>query len=166
MPILLYQGLGNGREKVYLYHTDAKQKKPKATSTDKVKNIVKTTENTKATLINKKKQWVYKNSFYQFLFNIADNNHEYIQQTNEFNLPNSWITLSVKQAKSLEQQVKKNQAQMAKDGQTYVMKKMKEAMLANPQMDEVTQKQISEKFQKEYQEKIFAELIEKVKNEN
>lgn len=55
---------------------------------------------------------------------------------------------------------------MAKDGQTYVMKKMKEAMLANPQMDEVTQKQISEKFQKEYQEKIFAELIEKVKNEN
>ena len=166
MPILLYQGLGNGREKVYLYRTDAKQKKPKATSTDKVKNIVKTTENTKATLINKKKQWVYKNSFYQFLFNIADNNHEYIQQTNEFNLPNSWITLSVKQAKSLEQQVKKNQAQMAKDGQTYVIKKMKEAMLANPQMDEVTQKQISEKFQKEYQEKIFAELIEKVKNEN
>lgn len=165
MPILLYQGLGNGREKVYLYRTDANQKKPKATSTDKVKNIVKTTENTKATLINKKKQWVYKNSFYQFLFNIADNNHEYIQQTNEFNLPNSWITLSVKQAKSLEQQVKKNQAQMAKDGQTYVMKKMKEAMLANPQMDEVTQKQISEKFQKEYQEKIFAELIEKVKNE-
>lgn len=166
MPILLYQGLGNGREKVYLYRTDAKQKKPKATSTDKVKNIVKTTANTKATLINKKKQWVYKNSFYQFLFNIADNNHEYIQQTNEFNLPNSWITLNVKQAKSLEQQVKKNQAQMAKDGQTYVMKKMKEAMLANPQMDEVTQKQISEKFQKEYQEKIFAELIEKVKNEN
>ncbi len=166
MPILLYQGLGNGREKVYLYRTDAKQKKPKATSTDKVKNIVKTTENTKATLINKKKQWVYKNSFYQFLFNIADNNHEYIQQTNEFNLPNSWITLSVKQAKSLEQQVKKNQAQMAKDGQTYVMKKMKEAMLANPQMDEVTKKQIIEKFQKEYQEKIFAELIEKVKNEN
>ena len=52
------------------------------------------------------------------------------KQTNEFNLPASWVTLSVKQAKSLEQQVKKNQAQMAKDGQTYVMKKMKEAMLS------------------------------------
>lgn len=165
MPILLYQGLGNGREKVYLYRTDANQKKPKATSTDKVKNIVKTTENTKATLINKKKQWVYKNSFYQFIFNIADNNHEYIKQTNEFYLPASWVTLSVKQAKSLEEQVKKNQAKMAKEVQAYVMKKMKEAILTNPQMDEVAQKQLSEKFQKEYQSKAIAEIIQKVKNE-
>ena len=165
MPILLYQGLGDGTEKVYLYRTDEQQKKPKATKTDKVKNVVKTIDGTKATLINKKKQWVYKNSFYQFLFNISDNNHEYIKQTNEFNLPTFWVTLSVKQAKSLEEQVKKNQAQMAKEGKEYVMEKTKEAILANPQMDEVTQKQLSEKIQKEYQAKVFAEIIQKVKKE-
>ena len=55
MPILLYQGLGDGTEKVYLYRTDEQQKKPKATKTDKVKNVVKTIDGTKATLINKKK---------------------------------------------------------------------------------------------------------------
>ena len=82
IPILLYQGLGNGTEKVYLYRTEKQQKKPKATSTEKVKNVVKTIDGTNAYLTNKKKQWVYKNSFYQFLFNIADNNHEYIEQTN------------------------------------------------------------------------------------
>lgn len=165
IPILLYQGLGNGTEKVYLYRTEKQQKKPKATSTEKVRNVVKTIDGTKAYLTNKKKQWVYKNSFYQFLFNIADNNHEYIEQTNEFNLPTSWITLSVKQAKSLEKQIKNNQAQMAQEGKTYVMKKMEAAIMANPQMDEITQKQLSEKFQKEYQAKVFAEIIQKVKNE-
>lgn len=120
---MLYQDLGDGTEKIYLYRTDEQQNKPKATDTNKVKNVVKTIDGTKAYLINMRKQWIYKNSFYQFLFNIADNNHEYIRQTNEFNLPTSWVTLSVKQAKSLEEQVKKNQAQMAIEGQAYVMKK-------------------------------------------
>ena len=109
MSILLYKGLGDGTEKVYLYRTDEQQKKPKITNTDKVKNVVKPIDGTKAYLTNKKKQWVYKSSFYRFLFNIADNNHEYIKQTNEFYLPTSWVTLSVKQAKALEEQVKKNQ---------------------------------------------------------
>ena len=54
---------------------------------------------------------------------------------------------------------------MAKEGQAYVMKKMKEAILNNPQMDEVAQIQLSEKFQKEYQSKTIAEIIQKVKNE-
>lgn len=43
--------------------------------------------------------------------------------------------------------------------------KMEAAIMANPQMDEITQKQLSEKFQKEYQAKVFAEIIQKVKNE-
>lgn len=54
---------------------------------------------------------------------------------------------------------------MAKEGQAYVMKKMKETVLTNPQMNEVAQKQLSEKFQKEYQAKAIAKIIQKVKNE-
>lgn len=53
---------------------------------------------------------------------------------------------------------------MAKEGQAYVMKKMKETVLTNPQMNEVAQKQLSEKFQKEYQAKAIAKIIQKVKN--
>ncbi len=41
MPILLYQGLGDGTEKMYLYRTDEQQKKPKATDTNKVKMLLK-----------------------------------------------------------------------------------------------------------------------------
>lgn len=37
---------------------------------------------------------------------------------------------------------------MAKEGQAYVMKKMKETILTNPQMNEVAQKQLSEKIPK------------------
>lgn len=41
LPILLYQSLGNGTEKVYLYKTNNNQKKPKAIKLDKVSTKVK-----------------------------------------------------------------------------------------------------------------------------
>lgn len=166
IPILLYQSLGNGTEKVYLYRTDDQQINPKATNTDKVKNVVQTIGGSKAYLINKKKQWVYKNTFYQCLFDIVmDNNHEYIEQTNNFNLPTSWATLNVKQVKSLEEQIKNKQAQIAEEGQIYVMKKINETILDNQQLNKNTQKQFIEKFQKEYQTKIIDEMIQKMKND-
>ena len=59
--------------------------------------------------------------------------------------------------------IKDEYFEFAKDEK--LMKKMKEAILTNPQMDEVAQKQLSEKFQKEYQSKAIAEIIQKVKNE-
>ena len=66
MPILLYQGLGDGTEKVYLYRTDEQQKKPKATNTDKVKNVVKPIDGTKAYLTNKKNNGFIKIAFINF----------------------------------------------------------------------------------------------------
>ena len=41
IPILLYQDLGDGTEKMYLYRTNKQQKKPKATDTNKVKMLLK-----------------------------------------------------------------------------------------------------------------------------
>ncbi len=57
--MLLYQALGDGTEKVYLYRTSEDQKKPKATGTDNETNKVERTTG-QAQKVAKTTYWVYK----------------------------------------------------------------------------------------------------------
>ena len=88
--MLLYQALGDGTEKVYLYRTNEDQKKPKATGTDNETNKVERTTG-QAQKVAKTTYWVYKNDMYKFWFNLADNNHEYASRVNTFKIPADWI---------------------------------------------------------------------------
>lgn len=160
--ILLYQPLGNGSEKVYLYKTDSKQKKPKQTGTDSVKNSVVTGAET-AQKVTKTTTWVYKSDAYKLLFNIADNNHQYVKRSNTFEIPDSWVQLSVAQAKKLAQLVADNKAQMTTDAKAYVQEKMTAALTADPTMDAAAQKAASEKFAAEFQQQAFAKLVAQAK---
>jgi hypothetical protein len=97
--LLLYQPLGDGTEKIYLYKTDTDQEEPKQTGTDKVTNVVETGADS-AQLETKTTRWVYKSDLSRFLFGIADNDGQYVSRTNTFSLPDSWEVLSVDQAKN------------------------------------------------------------------
>lgn len=55
----LYKALGNGKEKVYLYRTNEKQEKPKATGTDNETNKVEKTDGD-AEKVTKTTYWEYK----------------------------------------------------------------------------------------------------------
>ncbi len=61
--LLLYQPLGDGTEKIYLYKTDADQEEPKQTGTDKVTNVVETGADS-AQLETKTTRWVYKVTYH------------------------------------------------------------------------------------------------------
>ncbi|MFR2689918.1 MAG: DUF4811 domain-containing protein, partial [Enterococcus faecium] len=98
--MLLYKALGNGKEKVYLYRTNEKQEKPKATGTDNETNKVEKTDGD-AEKVTKTTYWEYKNDMYKFWFNIADNNHEYDSRVNTFKIPETWVELSTDQASKL-----------------------------------------------------------------
>ncbi len=99
LSMLLYQPLGDGTEKIYLYRTDESQKKPKQTRMDHVTNHV--VENAKAAeKETKTTRWTYKNDVYRFLFGIAGNDEEFIREENTFSLPDSWALLTVDQAKN------------------------------------------------------------------
>ncbi|MGQ5708987.1 DUF4811 domain-containing protein [Lactobacillus sp. PSON] len=122
LPILLYQPLGNGTEKVYLYKNYDGEKKPKAISTEKMSAKVVKSKNPTMTI--KTTTYVYKNTFSRLMFGIFKHNNELKNRQYTFKVPNSWHVLSVKQAKNLQKEMAKKQALLKK--QMLLQKKMQQ----------------------------------------
>lgn len=163
--LLLYQPLGDGSEKVYLYKTEAQQKKVTATKTDQVTNTVKTNQAT-AQLVTTTKRWVYRSDWYRFLFGIADNNHEYISQVNTFEIPTDWSVLSVAQAKAFGQLMKERKDSLAAEGKVYVTKQVTEAMMKNPKLSPAEQGELVKKATATYQAQAIAAALAEVQKGN
>lgn len=164
LSMLLFQPLGDGSENVYLYKTDKKQTKPLQTGTNKVKNTVAKT-NKEAYLETKTTRWVYKNSLYRFLFNIAENDKQYVRRSNTFYLPDSWLELSVSQAKKLGKLVEEKQATLKAETEQYVQENMQRVLMENPAMDEKTQKEKITQFTEAFQKEAIAKLVAEAKKE-
>ncbi|GAO99161.1 DUF4811 domain-containing protein [Fructobacillus ficulneus] len=94
--ILSYQPVGtSGKEKVYIYRaTDKSTKatiaKPDLKTTTSLQNI----DGNVAYKVTTNKTYVYRNSFFKFLFGIADNNHELKSSHVTYQVPPTWIALS------------------------------------------------------------------------
>ena len=160
--LLLYQPLGDGTEKIYLYKTDASQSEPKQTGTEQVTNIVETGAD-EAQLSSNTTRWVYQNDVYRFLFGIADNENEYIERTNTFSVPDAWFVLSVDQAKKLASLAKEQADTMKTEGQMYVQEKMQAALMADPTMDESEKQAKIAEYTAAYQAEAMKKLVEEVK---
>ncbi|EOS8039321.1 DUF4811 domain-containing protein [Enterococcus hirae] len=160
--MLLYQALGDGTEKVYLYRTSEDQKKPKATGTDNETNKVERTTG-QAQKVAKTTYWVYKNDMYKFWFNLADNNHEYASRVNTFKIPADWIELSTDQAKTLAQRVKEQQSTMESDAKAFVQEGLMKAMTENPAMTPEEQATLSKELATQFQQQALTKLVEEVK---
>ncbi|MBG0500725.1 DUF4811 domain-containing protein [Enterococcus faecium] len=162
--MLLYKALGNGKEKVYLYRTNEKQEKPKATGTDNETNKVEKTDGD-AEKVTKTTYWEYKNDMYKSWFNIADNNHEYDSRVNTFKIPETWVELSTDQAAKLAELVKKQQSTMESEAKAYVQDGMVKAMTENPKMSKAEQEQRTKALAAEFQQQAFAKLVKEAKGE-
>jgi hypothetical protein len=162
MDLLLYQPLGDGTEKIYLYRTDESQEKPKQTRDEYVTNhVVENAES--AQKETKTTRWTYKSDFYRLLFGIADNDKQFIKEENTFSIPDSWALLTVDQAKKLASLAEEQQESMKTEAQAYIQEKMQAALTADPTMDEAEQKAKISEFTAEYQKEAMAKLIEEAK---
>lgn len=164
MNMLLYQPLGDGTEKIYLYKTNDSQKKPKTTGTDHVSNIVKTNQK-KSQLKTEKTYWVYKNDTTKFWFGLSSKNHQLVKERNTFDVQNEWFVLSTTQAKKLAKLAQENKNTMQNDAKLFVQEKVKTAMMQNPTMDQTTQQKIIQEATSEYQHQVMAKLIAKIEKE-
>lgn len=164
MNMLLYQPLGDGTEKIYLYKTNDSQKKPKTTGTDHVSNIVKTNQK-KSQLKTEKTYWVYKNDTTKFWFGLSSKNHQLVKERNTFDVQNEWFVLSTTQAKKLAKLAQENKSTMQNDAKLFVQEKVKTAMMQNPTMDQTTQQKIIQEATSEYQHQVMAKLIAKIEKE-
>ncbi|EPH95719.1 hypothetical protein D920_02246 [Enterococcus faecalis 13-SD-W-01] len=160
--MLLYQPLGDGSEKVYLYKTKEDQKKPTATGTDSVTNKVVETSD-KAQKETKTTYWVYKNDMYKFWFGLAGNDHEYDKKVNTFKLPEDWVVLSTDQAKELAKLAEKNKPAMEEEAKSYIQQEMMKKMAENPKMSKEEQAALTKELAAQYQKQAFAKMVEEVK---
>lgn len=112
LPMLLYQPLGNGTEKIYLYKTSDKQKKPQAIKTDKMKAEVKSANAPKLKIITSR--YTYKNNWNKILFGIFGRDNELKERKYVFYVPKNWKVLSIKQAQELQKKMQTQAAMMKK----------------------------------------------------
>lgn len=156
--MLLYQPLGNGTEKVYLYKTNESQKKPKTTGTDHVSNVVKKNQR-KTQLRTDKTYWVYQNNTVKFWFGLSSKNHQLIKEKNTFDVQKNWTILSTNQAKKLAKLVQKNKTSMEATAKTFVQEKVTAAMMQDPTMDQSAQQKIIQQATADYQQQAMQKLI-------
>ncbi|MGM0214268.1 DUF4811 domain-containing protein [Enterococcus sp. AZ109] len=159
--LLLYQPLGNGTEKVYLYKTKQEQKKPTATGTDLVANHLKTGQE-KAQLIEKKTYWTYKNDTAKRWFNLTSKDHELIKEDNTFEVSDDWFVLTTEQAKKLAKLAAENQAALAEQAKAFVQEKVAQAMMQNPSLDQAAQQQIAQQATNDFQKYAMANIVAEV----
>ncbi|MBD5429121.1 DUF4811 domain-containing protein [Lactobacillus sp.] len=120
LPILLYQPLGNGTEKIYLYKTP-NSKKLVATKTDKM--ATKINKNAKTAKIEiRTTRYIYKDKLNEVMFSIFGHNNELKKREYVFSLPKNWQVLSVKKAKELQKQMQKRAALLKKQQQIQMNK--------------------------------------------
>lgn len=110
LPLLLYQPLGNGTEKVYLYKTNNEQKKPNAIKLDKVSTEIK--HSAQANLQIETTRYVYRDNFSRIMFGVFAHDNELKQRKYIFSIPTSWKVISTKDMQKLQKQMQeKMQAQ-------------------------------------------------------
>ena len=110
LSLLLYQPLGNGTEKVYLYKTNNEQKKPKAIKLDKVSTEIK--HSAQANLQIETTRYVYRDNFSRIMFGVFAHDNELKQRKYIFTIPSSWKVISTKDMQKLQKQMQeKIQAQ-------------------------------------------------------
>ncbi|MFD0898376.1 DUF4811 domain-containing protein [Loigolactobacillus binensis] len=161
--LLLYQPLGNGHEKIFIYKNSTTQKKVAHTTADvTTTSSVTKTSSQSAKLVTKTSRYVYRNGFYRFLFAGVGNNHEFKARHHEFKVGRDWVILSTTQAKKLQQQAKTAQAKMKTQLAAAVKAKMTAAIKQNPQMtteqQQALQKQYTTAAKQQAQQQLLAQL--------
>lgn len=162
MNMLVEQKLGTKDEKIVVYKLPH-ESKTKHTQTDiHTTNKYKHIAGTEAKLVTKTKQYVYKNQFYKLLFAGLGDGSVYKSRTNTFELPDNYVVLTAKQAKSLQKQAKtskKQQAAQKQQMQAVIKQQMMAAMQKNPTMTPEQQKAL----QKQIVAKVTAAAMDKQK---
>lgn len=107
LPMLLYQPLGNGTEKIYLYKTNNAEKKPKAIQTEKTSAKVKSANKPLVTI--KTTRYTYSNGWNKFMFGIFGHDNELKHRQYTFSVPKNWKILSINEAKALQKKLLKQE---------------------------------------------------------
>lgn len=87
--VLLYQGIGNGRERVYLYRNNPLEHGLK--KTNPMKGTVQLNRHARVSrLVVTRRTRVYRSEEFRLLFSAGVDNHQFVSQNWQFDLPDGW----------------------------------------------------------------------------
>lgn len=162
MNVLLYQGLGNGSEKIYIYKTNASQKKPLTTKTTKYSTkLTKTNKN--STLKVTTERYIYKNSLSKLLFGIFGNNNDLKHRYYHFRINKNWYILSTSQAKQLAKLISANKTTMQQEISTSVKSYLAKELAKNPTLSQSQQKLLMQQAEIKATKNILDRYVAEIK---
>jgi len=100
-----------------------------------------------AQLLTTTKRYTYKNNFFKMFYAGLGTNHQYISRVNKFEITNDWIVLTPKQVKTLQAQMKSQQANSKKMLAAVIKKQVMAARMQDPAMTPAQQAALVKKIQ-------------------
>lgn len=158
LDTLLYQPLGTGSERVYLYKTNVAQKKPQPTKTTDTSVKYHYTTKTPTVTITEER-YVYQNKWSKFFFSILNNDKRLKHRTYDFAIEQNWLVLSTKQAKKLKQILKQNESRIQQATAALVQERLAQRLQADPTMSTAKQTALLKELQQEALQQTVADLI-------
>lgn len=162
LPINLYQPVGtSGEDNVYLYNTQQNQKKPSHTqANERTFSSDHVTSKNTAHMVITEQRWRYQNNFYKLLFMGNGMDGKLAHRTNRLYYPRYYVKVSVKQMKSLQKSLGKQNSPAAQQAlrqqmTAYVQQKVAQAQTQDPQKI----KQITAEAQSEFQANLLKKAL-------
>ena len=161
--LTVYQPLGNGKEKVFVYRTADKPNKTQKTKIDYDVTTKIEHSNTKTPQVEIQRQcYTYKNDFWKMLFAGLGLNKETHHYTYIFKVPQNWLVLSTSQLKEMKKQEKAAKTQLKGQVKTQlpnlVKAEMMKEMQKNPNMNAQQKAQLEKQITAQQEKQLVAKL--------
>lgn len=163
LNLTIYQPLGDGSEKIFVYRTANQPNRNQKTKADE--NITTKVEHThiqKPQLIIQQQQYTYQNHFWKLMFMGLGLNKETYHYTYIFKVPQDWLILSTNQLKKLKKQETIINGQINNQVKTKLPEMVKQEMAQklqnNPTMSNQQKNQLEKQITDQQEKKLVAQL--------
>lgn len=163
----VYQPLGNGSEKIFIYRTtNHPNHNQKTKISEDVTVKVEHTNVHKPQLIIQQQRYTYQNHFWKFMFMGLGLNKETYHCTYIFKVPQSWLVLSTSQLRKIKKQEVNTQNQITEQMKnqlpTMVQKAMEQKVKANPTITEQQKIQLEKQITEQQKKKLITQVKRQV----
>lgn len=170
MPLALYQPVGtSGKDDVYIYNTQAKQKKPNHTQADEyTTSKIKWTNRTTPRLVTTETRWRYNKHFFAVMYMWSGMDGTLVKRTNTLEYPKTYVKITVKQAGKLRKlasspAAKQAQAAAQQQGKSTVAAAVQQALAKDPKMSAHEIQQVTQQTEQKMQSQMVKQMLNQAK---
>lgn len=166
MPLALYQPVGtSGRDDVYIYNVQARQKTPNHTQANEyTSSKIEWTNQVTPELVTTETRWRYNNRFFATMYMWSGMDGTLIKRTNTLKYPRTYVKITTKQAQQLKKlaqspAARRAQAAAQQQGRTAVSQAVQAALAKDPHMSAQQIQQVSQQAEQRLQGQLVKQML-------